>query len=217
MSLKENRIYVIFGEEDLKLEVPPFFLNPEKRSFKSILIRRRNQEGTLFYILVTHKKQIEKLFLLKKIHPDIHIPEEFKNISLQEITTEEEEKFMRSIKELEKEWEYKGNGIWFKKFDECIMYMVLILKKNGWSIRPAVSKIGISGYGVEIPIDSNKKIDFEKELKKEEIEEIHDHVFTLHYHLRVESLERYIELAKKWDYYLSEDAIWPPLFDIKIF
>ncbi|MEM2083443.1 MAG: hypothetical protein QXV10_02890 [Nitrososphaerota archaeon] len=217
MSLKEYKIYVIFGEEDLKLEVPPFFLNPEKRSFKSILIRKKEQEGTLFYILVSHKKQIEKLFLLKKIHPDIHIPEEFKNVSLEELTIEEEEKFIESIKKLEKEWKYKGNGIWFKRFGECIMYMVLILKRNGWSIRPVVSKIGIPGYGVEIPIDSKKKIDFEKEIKKEEIEEIHDHAFTLHYHLKVENLERYIALAKKWDYYLSEDAIWPAILDIKMF
>jgi hypothetical protein len=213
----EDKIYVFFGEEDLKLEVPPFFLNPEKRSFKSILIRKKDKEGTLFYIFVTHKKQIEKLFLIKKIHPDIHIPDEFKNIPLEELTIEEEKKFIESIIELEKEWKYKGNGVWFKKFDECIMYMVLILKKNGWSIRPAVSKIGIAGYGVEIPIDTNKKTDFEKEVKKEEVEEIHDHVFTLHYHLRVESLERYIELAKKWDYYLSEDAIWPAMLDIKMF
>ncbi len=215
---KVKKIYVIFGEKDLKLEVPPFFLNPEKRSFKSILIRKKDiEEGTLFYIFVTHEKQIEKLFLLKKIHSDIHIPEEFKKIPIQNLTIKEEEEFIKSIKDLEKEWVYKGNGIWFKKFNDCIIYMVLILKKNGWSIRPVVSKTELPGYGVEIPVDSKKKEEFEKEIKKEELEEIHDHVFTLHYHLKVENLERYIELAKKWDYYLSEDAIWPAILDIRVF
>jgi hypothetical protein len=46
------------------------------------------------------------------------------------------------------------------------------------------------------------------ELKKGELEEIHDHTENQHFHLTVDSLERCISLARAWDYYFSTNERW---------
>jgi len=166
----------------------------------------------MIYIFVTQRGQAQKLMELKLIHPDLFIPRELPVLA--EISREELEDFRASVLELEETWPYEGNGMWRRDFDSCTVHMVLMIKEDMWTVRPTVSKEGISGYGVEIPVDTNLAEEFEKDLVKDELEAIHDHVVTLHYHLKLDDLKRYIQLAKKWDYYFYKEVAWPAIFDV---
>ncbi len=53
--------------------------------------------------------------------------------------------------------------------------MILIIKEDRWTVRPAISKEGVGGYGFEIPVETKLKEAFMKELKEGELEEIHNH------------------------------------------
>ena len=44
--------------------------------------------------------------------------------------------------------------------------------------------------------------------KEEEDLEVHEHVENRHFHFTVFSVERYIDLVKKWDYYFSRKERW---------
>ncbi|RJS75744.1 hypothetical protein CW712_03660, partial [Candidatus Bathyarchaeota archaeon] len=80
--------------------------------------------------------------------------------------------------------------------------------EDRWTVRPAISKKRMKGYGVEIPVDTELAEEFKNELKDVKLEEVHDHEDTQHFHLTVYKLNQYIELAKKWDYYFSEKEKW---------
>lgn len=210
-----NRVDFTFGRRDLRLEVPPFFLEPKKGRLRSILVRKQPKvpRGVIMiYIFVTQRGQAQKLMELKSIHPDLFIPKELPVLT--EISREELQDFRASVLELEKDWPYEGNGMWRRHFNSCTVHMVLMIKEDMWTVRPTVSKEGISGYGVEIPVDTNLAEEFEEDLLKNELEAIHDHVVTLHYHLKLDDLKRYIQLAKKWDYYFYKEVPWPAIFDI---
>ncbi|MCS7120026.1 MAG: hypothetical protein RMJ07_06610 [Nitrososphaerota archaeon] len=219
-SVRIKKIEFRLGSSYLTLEVPPFYINFEKRSFGSIMARRNlPREGVAIYIYVTRRRQVEKLLLLKRLHPDLFLPDELKesaavieNLSPEEfegfVKTVKLEGFIRSLRRLEKQWEYGGKGIWLKKIGPFTLYMILIIKESRWTVRPAISKEGVEGYGFEIPVDTKLKDAFLKELKEGELEEIHDHQETQHFHLKVESLERCVHLAKGWDYYFSTRTRW---------
>ena len=209
-----ERVDFTLGRRDLRLEVPPFFLEPKKGRLRSILVRKQPKapRGVMIYIFVTQSGQAQKLMELKSIHPDLFIPKEFPVLT--EISREELADFRAFVLELEKNWPYEGNGMWRRDFDPCTVHMVLMIKEEMWTVRPAVSKEGISGYGVEIPVDANLARKFEKDLLKNELEAIHDHTVTLHYHLKLNDLKRYIQLAKKWDYYFYKEVAWPAIFDV---
>jgi len=209
---RPKRVDFRFGNISLALEVPPFFVDFEKRRFKSIMVRKKTPlhegHGILFYVYVTRSFQREKLLALKSIHPDIYIPEDFKVGASRKEAQEEVNGFIDAVLRLEKTWPYEGNGIWYRKFDSFKLHMFLIIGEDRWTIRPAVSRSGLRGFGVEIPVDTGIAKDLKRELRENELEDIHDHVTTQHFHLKVSSPERYIELAKKWDYYFSTAEIW---------
>ncbi len=196
------------------MEVPPFFLEPKKGHLRSILVRRQpnTARGVMIYIFVTQSGQAQKLMELKSIHPDLFVPKDLPILT--EASREELQDFRESVFELERTWPYEGNGMWRRHFDSCTVHMVLMIKGDMWTVRPTVSKEGISGYGVEVPVDTRLAEEFEKDLLKGELEEIHDHTVTLHYHLKLDDLKRYIQLAKKWDYYFYKEVPWPAIFDM---
>ena len=208
------------GSVYLTLEVPPFYVNFQKRSFGSIMERRQlPKEGMIIYVYVARYRHVEHLLLLKRLHPDLDLPDELKDSwaaieGLSPMEFEEFvkavkiEEFVRAIKKLEEEWEYGGNGIWLKRIDPFTLYMILIIKEGRWTVRPAISKENMRGYGVEVPVDTELSNAFMGELKEGELEEIHDHVENQHFHLTVDSLERCIDLAKRWDYYFSTRTRW---------
>jgi hypothetical protein len=86
--------------------------------------------------------------------------------------------------------------------------MALIIGNARWTVRPAISREGVRGYGFEIPVDTEQRDAFMKELEEGELEEIHDHIENQHFHLTVDSLDRCISLARKWDFYFSTNARW---------
>jgi len=208
-----ERVEFTLGTRDLRLEVPPFFLEPKKGHLRSILVRKqpKTPSRVMIYTFVTQSGQAQKLMELKLIHPDLFIPKELP--VLKEVSKEELEDFRVSVLELEKTWPYEENGMWQRDFDSCTVHMVLMIKEDMWTVRPTVSKEGISGYGVEIPVDTNLAEEFEKDMVKNELEAIHDHTVTLHYHLKLDDLKRYIQLAKKWDYFYKE-VPWPAISDV---
>lgn len=207
-----ERVDFRFGYSSLSLEVPPFFIDFEKRSFKSILVRKGapspDDQRVLFYIYVTRSRQVEKLLALKSVHPDIFIPKEIEARSSGTGASLEVARFLDSVLRLEETWPYGGNGVWCRRFGSFTLHMVLIIGEGRWTIRPAVSKEGLEGFGVEIPVDLKLVEDLKGKLREDELEEIHDHITNQHFHLKVESLQRYIELAKKWDYYFSTAETW---------
>ena len=208
---KPKRVDFRFGETSLSLEVPPFFIDFEKRRFKSIMVRKkppREGHGILFYVYVTRSFQMEKLLALKTFHPDIHIPKDLKVAVPGYKAKEEIAEFIDSVLRLEKTWPYERNGIWYRKFDSFTLRMFLIIGEGRWTIRPAISRNGLRGFGVEIPVDTRIAKDFKRELRENELEDVHDHVTTQHFHLKVSSIQRYIELAKNWDYYFSTAETW---------
>ncbi len=215
MSKYANRIEFNFGAKDLVLALPPFFLDFEKHDIRSMVTHfpqlSRDRKGIYIFVFITKSLQTEKLKVLKEMHPDIEFLEkgEVKPFDV----SDEVKAFKEAIERLEKEWSYAGNGIWIKRFDSVNVHMLLIVDEDRWTIRPAISKEGLKAYNVEIPVESFKAKEFAKVLREGELEEIHDHKITQHFHLIVESLDRYINLVKDWDYYFSKNATWPPMFE----
>jgi len=177
------------------------------------------EEGISIYIYVTRHRHVEKLLALKRIHPDLHVPEEQKELvsAIDELSQREFEEFLkflgieefvRSVKRLKKEWKYGGNGTWLTTIGPFTIYMMLIIGNSRWTVRPAISRENIRGYGFEIPVDTGLCEVFMRELKEGELEEMHDHVENQHFHLTVDSLERCMNLARRWDYYFSNNARW---------
>ena len=68
------------GSINLALEMPPFYVDFKKRNFGSIMARRDlPREGLVIHIYVTRQRHVENLLLLKKLHPDISLPEELRD------------------------------------------------------------------------------------------------------------------------------------------
>ena len=208
------------GTVNLVLEVPPFYVNFEKRSFRSIMDRRTLPEkGIAIYVYVTRHRHIEKLMVLKRMHPDLYVPEEHRELvsAIDGLSQNEFQEFVRflgidefvtSVQKLEERWKYGGNGMWLETIGPFTIYMILIIGNGRWTVRPAISKENVEGYGFEIPVDTEQSEAFMKELKENELEETHDHTENQHFHLTVDSLERCISLARRWDYYFSTNARW---------
>jgi len=208
------------GSANLVLEVPPFYVDFEKRNFGSIMARRNlPREGLVIYIYVTRRRHVENLLLLKKMHPDIIVPDELRNsaAAIDALEPKEFEGFMNTVnieeslialRRLEDEWTYIRNGVWLKRIDTFILYMLLIMKESRWTVRPAISKEKVEGYGFEVPVDVCLSEAFTKHLREGELKEIHNHAENKHFHLTVDSLKRCVELAKEWDYYFSTRTKW---------
>jgi hypothetical protein len=215
-----EKIEFHLGNVGQVLEVPPFYVNFEKRSFSSAMERRAlPREGIAIYVYVTRQRHVEKLLVLKRLHPDISVPEEQKELisAIDKLSPREFEGFIRflgieefiqSVKELERSWEYCGGGTWIMVVGSFTIYMILIIGNARWTVRPAISRKGVKGYGFEIPVDTMQRKVFMDELKEGELEEIHDHIENQHFHLTVDSLERCTSLARKWDYYFSTNERW---------
>jgi len=204
-----KRVEFRLGKRNLALEVPPFFIDFRKRNFSSMMTRRiSGDRGILFYVYITRKNQLSKLLILKSMHPGIFMPQK---ISINEMITRDEiDDFIRSVNETEREWEYQDHGLWKRRIDNFTIYMVLVVGEDRWTVRAMVSKEGVPGYGVEIPVESNLSKKFIEELTPEESYdlEIHDHVDNKHFHFTVYSIERLIDLVKRYDYYFARKEIW---------
>ncbi len=215
-----SKIEFRLGSSFLTLEVPPFYVDFEKRRFSSMVVRKRlPNEGMAIYVYVTRHRHVEKLLLLHRLHPDVSLPGELEasGKAIEEMIWQEFQAFVRAtkiqqfardIRSLEKEWEYSGNGVWLKHVGSFMLYMILVVKDARWTVRPAISRKDISGYGFEIPVGTTLSQNFKEELKPGELEEIHDHVDSLHFHLSMDSLWRCRELAQKYDYYFSTRTRW---------
>lgn len=177
------------------------------------------RKGIAIYVYVTRHRHVEKLLALKRMHPDLYVPEEQRQLvsAIDGLSQKEFEEFvgfleidefMKSVQSLEEKWKYGGNGTWLKTAGPFTIYMILIIGNGRWTVRPAISKKNMKGYGFEIPVDTAQREAFMKELKEGELEEIHDHTENQHFHLTVESIEQCISLARRWDYYFSTDARW---------
>ena len=106
------------------------------------------------------------------------------------------EESVRVIQIMEEEWTYIGSGVWLKRIRFIhSFYMLLIMKESRWTVRPAISKEKVKGYGFEVPVDTVLSEVFLKHLRKGELEEIHDHVENKHFHLTMDGLKRCVELA----------------------
>ena len=118
--------------------------------------------------------------------------------------------FLESVKRIEKEWSYRGMGVWRKDFFETQVFIILIIGDERWTVRPLISKKNTPGFGVEIPVEPEMSKSFLEELGKREKAdlEVHEHVENRHFHFTVFSIERYISLVKKWDYYFSRKERW---------
>ena len=204
-----KRIEFRLGKSHLALEVPPFFINLEKRNFSSMITRRlAGSEGTLFYVYITRKNQLSKLLILKAMHPGIFIPPK---LTINESFTRDEiNGFIDSVRDLEKEWEYQDHGLWRRRIDDLTIYMVLVIGDDRWTVRAMVSKEGIPGYGVELPVDPRLSERLMEELSSEEScdLEIHEHIENRHFHFTVYDIERFIDLVKRYDYYFARKEIW---------
>ena len=210
-----NKIEFKFGHKDLELAVPPFFIDFSKFEIKSMVRHRAwtgtQENGVYVFIYITKSLKVEKLAALRDIHPDLNFLPTVKYKGIDEV-----EEFKKSITELEREWKYSGNGIWTKVIENVTIYMVLIVDGSRWTIRPLISKEGVSGFYAEIPVEITKMEEFLDSIEEEELEEIHYHGITIHSHLTVKSIDRFVELVKKWDYYFSEGSIWPPLLEFRM-
>jgi len=111
---------------------------------------------------------------------------------------------------LEKEWTYSGSGLWSRDFFDCKVFMVLIIGEDRWTVRSMVSKKGLEGFGVEIPVEVKMSEEFVQELRDDEKGdlEIHDHIQNRHFHFTANRVERFIQLVKKWDCYFARKEVW---------
>jgi hypothetical protein len=162
----------------------------------------------LFYVYISRENQLSKLLLIKALHPSLYIPHLLK--LNEEIGREEVKEFIDSVKYIENKWKYIDSGLWKKNFNGCSVYMVLIIGDDRWTVRPIVSKEGLEGYGVEIPVDAKRDEGFLEELTEDEKKdlEVHEHVQNRHFHFTVFGIERFIELVKEWDYYFANKEVW---------
>jgi len=87
---------------------------------------------------------------------------------------------------LEHYWVYQGAEIWVRRFGAFTLSMILIIGEDRWTVRPAISKKKMKGYGVEIPVDTELAEEFKNELKDVKLEEVHDHKDTQHFLLTVD-------------------------------
>lgn len=208
-----------FGDKDLVLALPPFFIDFETHNIHSLvshdLAEKRERNGVNILIFITKSLQLNRLSVLKEMHQDITFLHR-KDIERKDIGLDEIKNFQNAILKIEKDWPYMGNGIWMKQVDSVTIRMVLVVEDDRWTIRPAISRKRAETYNVEIPVISSKAEDFTRVLREGELEEIHEHNITKHFHLSVGSLDRYIELVKEWDYYFSKDVLWPALFEFKM-
>jgi len=178
-----RRIEFRLGKRHLALEVPPFFIDFKKRNFSSMMTRRLSgDEGTLFYVYLTRRNQLSKLLILKAMHPGIFMPP--KLTVNESFTRDEINDFIDSVRELEKEWEYQDHGLWRRRVDNFIVYMVLVIGDDRWTVRAMVAKEGMPGYGVELPVDPKLSGKLMEELTPEEScdLEIHEHIENRHFH-----------------------------------
>ena len=207
--MKIKRVEFRLGKRHLALEVPPFFIDFKKRNFSSMMTRRISRgEGTLFYVYLTRKNQLSKLLILKAMHLGIFMPPK---LTINESFTRDEiNDFIKSVKELEREWEYQDHGLWKRRIDNFYVYMVLVIGDDRWTVRAMVSKEGMPGYGVELPVDPQLSEKLMEELTSEEAYdlEIHEHVENRHFHFTVYNVERFIDLVKRYDYYFARKEIW---------
>ena len=142
------------------------------------------------------------------MHPGIFMPPK---LTINESFTRDEiNGFIDSVKDLEKEWEYQDHGLWRRRVDNFIVYMVLVIGDDRWTVRAMVSKEGMPGYGVELPVDPKLSGNLMEELTPEEScdLEIHEHIENRHFHFTVYDIERFIDLVKKYDYYFARKEIW---------
>jgi len=204
-----DKIDFRLGQIQVALEIPPFFVNFDKRDFSSIMTREEKEgRKALFYVYISRKNQLSKLLLLKAMHPDIFIPVTLK--INEEIDKNEINTFMESVYSEEKEWLYHGSGLWEKTFSSCKVFMVLIIGEDRWTVRPLVAKEGLTGFGAEIPVEKNLSPNFLDRLEEDEKKglEKHEHVDNLHFHFTVYSVARFIQLVKEWDYYFAHRERW---------
>lgn len=197
------------GRSELTLEIPPFFVNFDKRDFSSMMTREEKEgRKALFYVYISRKNHLSKLLLLKAMHPDIFIPNSLK--INEEIDRDEINTFIEAVLKTESEWTYDDMGLWERPFLDSKVYMVLIIGKDRWTVRPLVSKEGLSGFGAEIPVGTDDTNDFLDDLldKEKERIEIHHHLDNKHFHFTAFSVQRFIQLVKKWDYYFSHKERW---------
>jgi len=215
-----ERVEFHLGSLGQVLEVPPFYVDFQTRSFKSAMKRRDlPREGIAIYVYVTRYKHIEKLLILKRMHPDLYVPEEQREL-ISTIDNLDQgdfegfirflriEEFIQSLRELEEKWDYGGGGTWLRNIGPFTIHMLLIIGDARWTVRPAISRKDMRGYGFELPVGAEQREAFMIELREGELEEIHDHIENEHFHLTVDSLKRCISLARKWDYYFSTNARW---------
>ncbi len=204
-----DKIDFRLGQMQVALEIPPFFVNFDKREFSSIMTRKEKEgRKALFYVYISRKNQMSKLLLLKAMHQDIFIPVTLK--INEEIEKNEINTFIESVQNTEKEWHYHGLGLWERRFFSCKVFMVLIIGEDRWTVRPMVAKDGLLGFGVEIPIENVLRPNFLNSLEEEEKKDLdlHEHIDNLHFHFTVYSVERFIQLVKDWDYYFAHKERW---------
>jgi len=74
-----DKIDFRLGQIDTVLEIPPFFVNFDKRSFSSMMTRvKKRGRKDLLYVYITRSNHLSKLLLLKALHSDSFIPEAIK-------------------------------------------------------------------------------------------------------------------------------------------
>jgi len=74
-----DKIDFRLGQIDTVLEIPPFFVNFDKRSFSSMMTRvKKRGRKDLLYVYITRSNHLSKLLLLKALHSDLFIPEAIK-------------------------------------------------------------------------------------------------------------------------------------------
>jgi hypothetical protein len=204
-----ENIYFRLGEIELALEIPPFFVNFDKRDFSSMMSREKKEgRKAFFYFYISRRNHLSKLLLLKAMQSDIFIPN---NLTInEEINRKDIDSFITSVKRTEEDWSYRGMGMWRRDFFETQVFMILIIGTDRWTVRPLISKKDVPGFGVEIPVEPEMGNSFFEELtEKEKADlEIHEHMENRHFHFTVFSIERYIDLVKKWDYYFSHKERW---------
>lgn len=204
-----ENIYFRLGEIESALEIPPFFVNFDKRDFSSMMTREEKEgRKALFYVYISRRNHLSKLLLLKAMNPDIFIPN---NLTInEEIDRIDIDSFIASVKRTETDWSYSGMGMWRRDFFETQVFMILIIGEDRWTVRPLISKKDLPGFGVEIPVEpemGNVFLDNLVEKEKADLE-VHEHIENRHFHFTVFSAERYIDLVKKWDYYFSHKERW---------
>ncbi|RJS88179.1 hypothetical protein CW704_00400 [Candidatus Bathyarchaeota archaeon] len=88
----------------------------------------------VIHIYVTRQRHVENLLLLKKLHPDISVPEELRDsaAAIEALEPREFEGFMKTvnieesvrvIQIMEEEWTYIGSRVWLKRIDSFTLFI----------------------------------------------------------------------------------------------